>query len=578
MPAIANAEPTPSEPDAPRWVRPAGMAAMALLPLVTLAWCLNHESISQRESHGGRMWLAAAGAALVLVYFLLARFDFGLGRKKLFVPLRAFSAVRFFVGRLFASVLVAAALFGVFNYYQYDKKVIGTAGDYNDATYYYLNSKYFAELGYYRLYEAMLIADDEARGRFRKVRRYRDLVGYKKYFPRKHAIDRADEVKAHFTEARWQQFVHDVEWITGQNPRSKWDYFFHDHGYNPPPSWTLVGGTLARICPVEHIKWITMVDFALIAVVMLSIAWAFGGPTALFALLWFIVTFSGRWPILGQSLLRFDWVSALVIAVCMLKKGKHGWAGALLTYSALNRVFPAVFGFPYVVWMLSRAWDNKKRGERLLSDDHLRFLIGVGASLLVFAVGALVVVGPEAFVQSAENLSMHGGPDSYSSHRVGLGDALAYRGEVSHSDVSSSGGIDAKIKLLWEMHTALRIFGVLSILGIAVYVWRSRREVWQHIWLGIYPLFIMTTPQINYYNLRLLLVILHMELARRVHPFLLSGLFIIEVVTQWRMVERAARYTVTTTTSMGLCAYLSLMVGWLIWDSVKDRNPSRTTP
>ncbi len=537
--------------------------ALAVPPAATLGWCLTEDRIGVRDSHEGRMWLAGVAVLWVGVWWFLRRRP-STPREK-----SAWPSAR----RWLHAVLVASCVYGAFNYFWFDKRVISTAGDYNDVTYYYLNSKYFEELGYYRLYEAMLIADDEGAGRFRRVRQYRDLVGYEKFFPRRDALARADEVKRRFTDERWAGFVHDVTWLTSQNRRAKWDYFFHDHGYNPPPSWTLVGGTFARLCPVEHVKWITMIDFGLVVIAMLCIGWAFGFEALLFSLLWFLVTFSGRWPVLGQSLLRFDWVSALVVAVCMLKKGRHGWAGALLTYSALNRVFPAVFGFPYVVWMVRDAWRRRGRGEPWLTLEHKRFLVGVGISLALFGGGALVTVGPEAFVQSAENLSMHGGPDSYSSHRVGLGDALVYRGETGGPE----GGINTKIEMLWSMHTALRVLGVISILLIALYVWRTRREVWSLIWLGIYPLFVMTTPQINYYNLRLLLILLHVGdrgPRRGLHAGMLALLFLIEVVTQGVMVGRASRYVVTTTTSLGLCLYLLLMLVWL----VAEVWPRKTTP
>ena len=102
---------------------------------------------------------------------------------------------------------------------------------------------------------------------------------------------------------------------------------------------------------------------------------------------------------------------------------------------------------------------------------------------------------------------------------------------------------------------------------VCAHVWRSREPVHRLIWLGIYPLFVLTNPQINYYNLRLLLVLLHLERWTEYrHKLGLYMLFGIEVVTQAAQVAGAARYGVTAMTSLGLCAYLLTMAGFMIRD------------
>ncbi len=562
-----------------------------LLPLLpTFIWCVTHERIGQMESHDGRLKLAIASIVLLVVTVLASKklgLDFpgsllrSFGRAPRALPTDdedpfelaeappPVSPAMMGLGRVLIGVWLSTACFGAFNYYQFDHRVLTTPGDYADATFYYINSKYFDELGYHRLYEAMLVADREGPGRFGTVRRYRDLVGYYDIFPANKAYERADEVRGWFSDARWAAFKHDVDWITSQAPEKKrWDYFFIDHGYNPPPTWTLVGGTLAELCPVESIKVITSIDIVLIGLVFVAIGWAFGGWALLLCLVWFTCTFSGRWPILGQSLLRFDWVSALVIGVCMLKRGLHGWAGGLLTYATLNRVFPGVFGIPYVVDMVKGAWQRKQAGEPLLTHTPKQFLIGVSSALVVFGLGAAVIVGPDSYVAAAHNLSLHGSPDSWSSHRVGLGDALVFQFETSNKEINEHGGMTGKTKELWALQPFLKMLGGLSVIGIILVIWRRREPIWRRIWLGIFPLFILTTPQINYYNLRLLLVLLHTELMARVggrwHAFPLAWLFLIEVVSQYAMVERMPRYTVTSLTSVGLVVYLAAMAWMLV--------------
>ena len=69
------------------------------------------------------------------------------------------------------------------------------------------------------------------------------------------------EIKALFSAERFKSFRADVRAITKRQGRKhNWTYFFQDHGYNPPPPWTLVGGTLSGLTPVEHLRNIAAMD------------------------------------------------------------------------------------------------------------------------------------------------------------------------------------------------------------------------------------------------------------------------------------------------------------------------------
>jgi len=535
------------------WPYAIGLAAV-------FALLLSRDSISRHGSHFGRM--ALAGGALLLLHLLWRAHELD---PSLGLAMRSSAdGPRRVAARLLLAAWVGAAGFGVFNYYQFDSKVSGTVDDYADATYYYLNSKYFEELGYTKLYRAMLIADNEGPKRFAHVRRFRDLVDYEKELPLRAAFVDTEDVKSSFSPERWQAFKGDLEFITQQQARGGWRYFFIDHGYNPPPPWTLVGGTLSQLTAVEHMKRITSVDMALVALMLLAIAWVANPATMLVALVFYCVTFSGRWPILGHAILRFDWLVALVGATLALRRGRTGWAGALLMYATVVRIFPGIFALPYVVVLV-----RDILRERAVSVAHRNFIIGAVACLLLVGGGALVRYGPDAYQESIHNLSLHSSPESFSSHRVGLGDVLMYRGEWSKKDFRRSGGATAKREQLWELHPYIKIGGLLVIAILCLHVWRSREPIHRLLWLGVYPLFVLTNPQINYYNLRLLLVLLHMERWTEYrHKLGLYMLFGIEVLTQAAYVAGAARYAVTNVTSHGMLIYLLTMAGFIARDYI----------
>jgi hypothetical protein len=132
-----------------------------------------------------------------------------------------------------AGLLAALAVLGAARYFRYDLNNVTGIGDWSDLTYYYLNSKYFDELGYTRLYEAMLIADSQRPARLRTIRRYRELRGYD-LVPVERAYAQRASIERRFTPARWEAFAADVAQLTARPV--DWAYFFKDHGYNPPPT------------------------------------------------------------------------------------------------------------------------------------------------------------------------------------------------------------------------------------------------------------------------------------------------------------------------------------------------------
>jgi hypothetical protein len=280
----------------------------------------------------------------------------------------------------------------------------------------------------------------------------------------------------------------------------------------------------------------------------------------LVALVFFLCTFSGRWPVLGSALLRFDWLVALVGAVVCLRRDRHGLAGGLLMYATLNRVFPGIFALPYVVRLVRDTW--RRRG---LAAEHKRFIAGAVVVLVGIGGGAVAVYGVDAYRDAAINLKLHGSPESYSSHRVGLGDALLYRGERTRRELNDNGGIQGKREQLWDLHPYLRAVGFLAIAFVVVVSWRSRAPVYRLLWLGVFPLFCLTNPQINYYNLRLLLILFHAERWDRYpHKLGLYILFATEVATQGAIFLWADRYAVTAFTSIGMSIYLTVMAAYLI--------------
>lgn len=542
----------PSEPVSPRQ---ASLLAV-VVALVALACTFAIDPISRDASHYGRMVLA--GVAVLLVA----------GRGLLFAFGDRLPAAR----PAFRSLMAATATVGWFNYYQFDREILTGINDHTDTAYYYTNSKYLPELGYYGLYAAALTCDRE-RGspRTRDIRQARDLRDYE-LRPVADILAHGQEVKAGFTPERWAGFCHDITYFLDRlSKKDLASNFFVDHGYNPPPTWTVGGGLLANLAPVEQLKWICLVDVGLVAGMFAVLGWAFGLETALWAMLFFVTTFSGRWPILGMALLRFDWVVMLVVSMALQARGHAFLGGAALAYAALNRIFPVVF---FGAWIANALVDTVR--ERRVLPRHRAFAAGAAATgVLVVGLG-LASFGTQTFATAAENLKMHN--ESYSSHRVGFGDVLVFRGETTREQINANGGIYQKELKIRSMQWGLRGAAMLSSAFILLYAWRVRREDWELLPLLTLPFFCATNAQINYWNLRLVLYAWHgSQVKSPFHQAMLALLFAVEVATQWTKVMAFDRYTTTTTTSIGMLTYFCVLIGWMAWQIARPR-PAEPAP
>ncbi len=513
-----------------RWLLPAGAAAIAAIAGLVLG------PIGRDDSHLGRAVLAA------LAVLLLA--------------LRA--AVPAQLRRGCHAALVALAVTGWLNYYQFDARVVGGINDYTDVAYYYTNSKYLDELGYDGLYAGMLLCDDE-RGapRTRHIATIRDLRN-DQLIRTAEGVLHGRVLKRSFTPERWDAFCHDsVFFLDRIGKKSLAENFFVDHGYNPPPTWTLFGGNLAARVAVEQVVWVCRVDMLLIAAMLGVIGWAFGTEVGLWASLFYAVTFSGRWPILGMAILRFDWVAALAVGYALYYRQRLGTAAAMMAFAAWNRVFPAIF---FWGWLVDAVRATAREGR--IPRPHLRF---VAVATLVSALmvgGAALQYGPQTLADSAHHLRLHN--QSFSSHRVGLAAVMVYRGETTREEINQHGGMSLKERQVQAMMPWLRGLAVLLLAFIAAYGWKTGKPGYELIPLLVLPLYCATTPQVNYYNFRVLLVCWHgLHLDRRSHRWMLALLFVVEVVAQTSHVAGLDRYTVNTWSSIVLGVYLLVLASWM---------------
>ena len=251
---------------------------------------------------------------------------------------------------------------------------------YAEMFHYYLGPKYFKELGYYELYNAVIAADTEQGNALANLPFYTDLRTYQNT-QRATALRDVDRVKGLFSEARWSDFKADVAFFkkaTGM-PKSPGLFFLlMDHGYNASPISTFVLSVLTNLVPAYQMWLLAGIDVFLVIAMVAIVFSAFGFEMgALFSVYFFVNILSGHEYISG-SLLRYDWLLYIVAAVCLLHKGRYASSAFFLTLSAMMRIFPAVLFYGVAVTIF-----RKVRTTGTLDKQSMRFIATAGVTALV---------------------------------------------------------------------------------------------------------------------------------------------------------------------------------------------------
>lgn len=268
--------------------------------------------------------------------------------------------------KLLAVVLVLIAAAGVCAYFDFGSyPKFGRFMNPHDLYHYYLGSKYSREVGYSRLYQCVTVATWENTGqvKHKAVRRMEDYS----YVAGQDVVRQADKYKKLFAEERWPEFKKDVAFFDALLGR-RFSVVNQDMGYNATPVWNMIARPITNRLPTQHMELLVLFDLALVALMVLAVWTAFGFRTALLALLFFCTCFPMSYTHSRGGFLRLDWVTMVVMAVCMVKLNRYKTAGALVAYAAMARVFPLVFAFGLGGKLL---WDML--GTRKLSRKYVDF-------------------------------------------------------------------------------------------------------------------------------------------------------------------------------------------------------------
>jgi hypothetical protein len=244
-----------------------------------------------------------------------------------------------------------------------------------------IGTKYFHELGYFRIYECTWEIDADNAGHFKRIPEMRQIETLK-ILPTAEAVGERDCAEL-FTEPRLEQFTADIEAFYNLGGASQWTKLFTDKGFNGTPfhAWVISQLTEDVEITEDELKWLGLLDVFLLLIAFGFVAWAWDVKTAAIVILFFCANFPNRYLHMGGSILRFDYIAMLIIALALMKKDRFAIAGVCVAWATAERVFPAVFAVGL----------GLKAGVELLATRKLRreyLMFGFG-----FVGGLLVLFG-----------------------------------------------------------------------------------------------------------------------------------------------------------------------------------------
>ena len=408
---------------------------------------------------------------------------------------------------------------------------------------YYIGAKYFPEIGYEGIYGCAAVAESELPDgsagprdrpsqavRRRKLRDLRvnllvDTTDWVDHPERCKAGDAA-EGRVAFTDGRWNAFKRDVAFFRRVSLGNDWEHMQKDHGYNPPPTWALLGRFFADLHPadVPTMKALSAIDPLLFAAMFGMIAWAFGLRVTCVAIMFWGLNDAAPFYWTGGAFLRQDWLLATVASACLFRKRYFAWGGAALAYATLLRVFPVFLFAGVAVSMVAfayRAWRRDGaalRGTarsillRLTSMAHRRIVMGAAITVLVLVPLSALNHGTHAWPSFVHHIAVHNATPL--TNHMGWKTIVAHSAEGRAQVAENPHLADAfatwkamrrdRVARLWPVHLG----GIAIFMGLFVWAVVRLRSPWIVTALSCLPAMVLIELTDYYYSFFMLAALL----------------------------------------------------------------------
>lgn len=294
--------------------------------------------------------------------------------------------------------LAAVALFAFTNFGE--ARGGGTMVHTWEQFHFYMGAKYLREVGWFDLYKASLIADRETVNRLRDQQTIREIHNFE-LIPASSALLETDRVKGQFSAQRWESFK--TDWVTWARMPMDWNGVLNDHGNSNSPAWAIIATPLSNVLPLTRASQLAIsgLDILLMVILGWMLIRTFGVKVACVAIVIFAST-PISFDYLAGSFLRWDWLFAVGMSACFLKRGRYAIAGAFLGYAVATKLFPLFFGVALLFhWLF--VWQRERKVDR----RWFRFVGGGAAALAVSVLVSSAMLGtPRVWLDYKERIAV----------------------------------------------------------------------------------------------------------------------------------------------------------------------------
>src|SRR5262249_12597903 len=141
-------------------------------------------------------------------------------------------------------------------------------------------------------------------------KKIRNLGGDNLLIPVTEFLQHPEQCQDRFSKERWAAFKEDVKFFRITSDKQYWEDMQKDHGYNPPPVWTILGSFFSNLHPAQvgYMQFLASLDLVYLAGMFVLIWWAFGWRVfAVSAVFWGCQS-SAPFYWTGGAFLRQDWL------------------------------------------------------------------------------------------------------------------------------------------------------------------------------------------------------------------------------------------------------------------------------
>lgn len=442
-----------------------------------------------------------------------------------------------------------------------------------------IGSKYFSELGYFKIYECTWEIDEINSGHFKNVPKMRDIETLR-VPPIEEVIGERDCVDRFDDPARLEQFAKDIDdfYVLASATSSMWNKLFTDKGFNGTPfhAWILGQVTADVEIVSDEYVWLGLLDVWLMLLAFAGIAWAWDLKTASIAALFFFANFPNRFFHMGGSILRFDYIATLIFALIAMKKDRFGIAGVCVAWATAERAFPGIFAAG-----LAFKAGVELVATRKLRREYLNFGLGfAGAGLILFglslSLGDSISAGIDNWRAWLHNMMVH--TEHTRGFRVGFKHMFMMDGNVT----------DRNHFVGWSKKTAFfhtrEYFYYLTLAVLFAPLMLAVRKLDAVTFAALFAamgFFMLTVATRYYYSMMVLFILVDRDLFKdRKQLLLVSLLFLTGAwLTKIQMTTGSIAFHYNTATSAAFAGFV-VILGAMLWIDpwLRDRNVVNAAP